>query len=67
VEVFECPVCDLKYHYPSELDDHIATEHPTFEWSPKTLEDSLLGTTHRHRDRTPRYPGAYKADPPPTP
>ena len=64
MEVFQCPICELRYHNTSELDEHIAIEHPDFVWKPKTLEDSLLGAAHRRHRRTPKYPPDYKADPP---
>jgi hypothetical protein len=66
METFQCPVCELRYHYPSELDDHMAIEHPLFRWEPRSVEDSLLAATHRHRHVTPKYPPDYKADPPST-
>jgi hypothetical protein len=28
VDVFQCPECALKFRYSSELDQHIALEHP---------------------------------------
>jgi hypothetical protein len=64
MEVFQCPICELKFHHPSELDDHVAVEHPDFVWTPKSLEDSLLGAAHRLHRPTPKYPPVYKADPP---
>ena len=63
MEVFQCPICELRYHHHSELDEHIAVEHPDFVWEPRTLEDSLLGAAHRRPRRTPKYPPDYKADP----
>jgi len=65
MEVFQCPVCELKFHYPSELDDHMAAEHPGFRWEPRSVEDSLLGATHRPRHLSPKYPPDYKTEPPP--
>lgn len=64
MEVFQCPECELKFHYPSELDEHMATEHSNFRWEPKSVEDSLLAATHRPRHLTPKYPPDYKAEPP---
>jgi hypothetical protein len=64
MEVFQCPVCELKFHYPSELDDHVATEHPNFHWEPVSVEGSLLEGTHRRHHVTPKYPPTYKAEPP---
>lgn len=66
MEVFQCPVCELKFRFPSELDDHMGEEHPDFRWEPKSVEDSLLGVTHRLSRLTPRYPPNYKPEPPPT-
>jgi WhiB family redox-sensing transcriptional regulator len=63
VEIFQCSVCELRFQSPSELDDHMAQEHPDFHWEPRSLEDSLLGAAHRRRHLSPRYPPDYKAAP----
>jgi WhiB family redox-sensing transcriptional regulator len=63
VEIFQCSVCELRFQSPSELDDHMAQEHPDFHWEPRSVEDSLLGATHRRRHPSPRYPPDYKAVP----
>jgi WhiB family redox-sensing transcriptional regulator len=63
VEPFQCSVCELRFPSPSELDDHMAEEHPDFHWEPRSVEDSLLGATHRRRHLSPRYPPDYKAVP----
>ena len=63
MEIFQCSVCALRFQSPSELDDHMAQEHPDFHWEPRSVEDSLLGATHRRRHLSPRYPPDYKAVP----
>ena len=63
MEVFQCSVCELRFQSPSELDDHMVQEHPDFHWEPRSVEDSLLGATHRRRHLSPRYPPDYKAAP----
>jgi Zinc finger, C2H2 type len=45
--VYQCPECDLKFQYASELEQHMATDHPDFRVTPKTLEDALLSASHR--------------------
>lgn len=62
MEFHQCTVCELKFRFSSELDDHIATDHPEFKSESKTVEDSLLGAAHRSRKRSPRYPSTYKPD-----
>jgi hypothetical protein len=52
--VFQCPECDLRFLFASELDQHIADEHPDFKSEPKSVEDSLLAASHKRR-RAPEY------------
>lgn len=59
METFQCPACDLKFRYPSELDDHIAGDHPRFEWRPRSTEGALFGASHRTSKRAPRYVAGY--------
>ena len=30
MDVFQCPVCALKFRFSSELDQHLSLEHPNF-------------------------------------
>jgi Zinc finger, C2H2 type len=56
VEVFQCPECDLRFRFASELEQHMSFDHPEFEWTPKTIEDALMAAAHRRR-RAPHYRG----------
>ena len=49
MDVFQCPECELKFRFSSELEEHLRSEHPDFEWDEKTLEDDLLHAQHRHK------------------
>ena len=59
METFQCPACELRFRYPSELDDHMAGDHPTFAWKPRSTEGALFGATHRTSKRAPRYMSTY--------
>lgn len=45
--VYQCPECDLKFQFASELQQHLALDHPNFVATPQTIEDALTSTTHR--------------------
>lgn len=49
MDVYQCPDCVLRFRYASELEHHITDEHPDFQITPKTIEDSLIGASRRHR------------------
>lgn len=65
MDVVQCPACELRFRFASELDDHMGVEHPAFDWEPRSLEDDLLAAQHRPRRLLRRYPPVYKPDPPP--
>ena len=48
MDVLQCPECELRFRFESELDDHLANEHPNFHVAPKSVEDSMLIEGHRH-------------------
>lgn len=54
MEVFQCPECNLRFRFVSELEQHISIDHPDFQFTPKTIEDSLLQAGHKRR-RAPSY------------
>ena len=41
--VHQCPKCELRFTWPTELDDHCRTDHPTFH------HDYPVGGVH-HND-----------------
>jgi hypothetical protein len=54
MDVFQCPDCELRFRFASELDQHISLDHPEFEWTPRTVEDALMAASHR-RKHVPEY------------
>jgi hypothetical protein len=54
--VFQCPDCNLRFLFASELDQHIADEHPDFHADPKSVEDSLLAASRRRRHAPEPHP-----------
>ena len=59
METFQCPACELKFRFPSELDDHMSADHPTFQWRPSSSAGALFGGNHRPAKRGPRYLSTY--------
>jgi hypothetical protein len=55
--VYQCPECNLKFQYASELEQHMSIDHPDFHVTPKTIEDALMSASHR-----PRHAGGYHPD-----
>ncbi len=55
MDVYQCPDCELRFRFPSELEAHMAADHPNFHVTPKTIEDALISASHKHR-----HPPSYK-------
>lgn len=51
VDVYQCPDCELRFRFASELEEHITLEHPDFRVESKSLEDLLLSASRRHRHK----------------
>ncbi len=49
MDVYQCPECDIRFRFPSELEQHITLDHPGFHIGPKTIEDALIAASHKHR------------------
>ena len=49
MDVFQCPVCALKFRFSSELDQHLKLEHPDFSASEDELENETLREKKRKR------------------
>jgi hypothetical protein len=49
VDVYQCPECELKFRFASELQEHMSGDHPEFHVTAKTIEDSLIDASHKHR------------------
>jgi hypothetical protein len=54
--VYQCPECDLKFQHASELEQHMSLDHPDFQVTPKTIEDSLMSASHRPRHARGYHP-----------
>ncbi len=46
--VLQCPRCEVRFPSPSELNDHLASDHPDFRSTAATVEDDLLSACHCH-------------------
>lgn len=51
MDVYQCPECELRFRFASELKEHMGLEHPGFHVDPKSIEDALLSESGRHRHR----------------
>ena len=60
MEVLQCPDCELRFRYATELEDHLARDHPGFHIEGRSVEDALVGAAHRHRRAVPGYPAAHR-------
>jgi hypothetical protein len=47
--VYQCPECNLRFQYATELEHHLRVDHPDFEVTPKSIEDALMSASHRPR------------------
>jgi hypothetical protein len=57
VYVYQCPECNLKFQYATELEQHLSLDHPDFHVTPKTIEDSLMSASRR-----PRHARGYQSE-----
>jgi hypothetical protein len=52
---FQCPECELRFQFATELEEHLRSDHPDFHVEPKSIEDAMLLEAHHKRIRkTPR-------------
>lgn len=49
MDVYQCPECDLKFPYPSELQQHLSLDHPDFNVTSKTIENAVMSASNRSR------------------
>jgi hypothetical protein len=49
--IFQCPECELKFQFATELEGHLRDEHPDFHIEPKSVEDAMLLEAHHKRIR----------------
>jgi hypothetical protein len=52
MDVIQCPECPLRFLNASELEQHLALEHPEFHAEAQKAEDGIVAAVHRaHRRR----------------
>lgn len=51
MDVYQCPECELRFLTPSELEQHIAIDHPQFHAEVLSVDDPLAKIHHRYRSR----------------
>ena len=53
MDVFQCPVCALKFRFSSELDQHLKLEHPNFSAEDVEDGDAVRDQKRKKRDLEP--------------
>lgn len=57
MDVLQCPECPLRFVSASELEQHLALDHPQFHAEALRSEDSIVAAVHKaHRRHRPRDP-----------
>jgi hypothetical protein len=54
MEVLQCPVCELKFRFASEVEDHLKLEHPDFNLERDPTRGSPLDEARRRRRESRR-------------
>jgi hypothetical protein len=49
MDVLQCPECELRFRSPSELDQHLAIDHPEFHARSRSLEDIEFSAARRRK------------------
>ena len=49
MDVLQCPDCELKFRFASELDQHLALEHPEFYARIKESGESAVEAAERYK------------------
>lgn len=52
MDVLQCPACELKFRFASEVEDHLKLEHPAFnvERDPQRVASPLDEARRRRRE-----------------
>ena len=53
MDVFQCPVCALKFRFSSELDQHLKLEHPSFSAEDDPVDEARRDQKRKKRDLQP--------------
>ena len=58
MDVLQCPECPLRFMNASELEQHLALDHPDFHAEAEHVDDSIVVAVHkaqrRHRHHDPK-------------
>jgi hypothetical protein len=54
MEVLQCPVCELKFRFAAEVEDHLKLEHPDFHVERDPARGSPLDEARRKREERRR-------------
>ena len=46
--IHQCPRCELRFSFSSELKNHLDDQHKAFRAMAGSVEDDLLGACHCH-------------------
>ena len=49
MEVLQCPDCELKFRFASELEQHLSLEHPEFHARIKESGESAVQAAERYK------------------
>ena len=48
MDIYQCPVCELRFRNAPELEGHIRSDHPKFQAEASELDD-IVAEAHRRR------------------
>lgn len=54
MDVYQCPVCELRFRNAPEMDAHIESDHPSFRADRSAVDDAIASAHGRRRDHTKR-------------
>ncbi|MEA2433837.1 MAG: hypothetical protein QOG54_1294 [Actinomycetota bacterium] len=60
MDVYQCPECELRFRFSSEMQEHMSSDHPDFHVTSKTVEDALIDASHKHRHKSSYRPSPDK-------
>ena len=55
MDVLQCPDCELKFRFASELEQHLALEHPEFYARMKETGESAVEAAERRKAKHHRH------------
>ena len=58
MDVYQCPVCELRFRNAPERDAHIRSDHPRFLENWDSVDEFLAAEGHRRRREPGPHPDA---------